>query len=256
MGKRVGVAVTIVTLACASIALAGQAATNSNGDFIDLNVAVTPPVAGTAKAPQGVGVSFDSFVGNRISASNEATSTSIVVRFNKGFKFNSALFPTCKINPTGLSKCLKSTQIGTGVAEAELAGANGAPPTFIPAKLIAYNGKPFRTKAPTIIFVALVNGKPTTELDFTAAQQPQGPYGLAFTQIQFPSSGGPSIGIAKFSVNISNRTVTRKVRGKSVKIPLLDAPTTCNGSWVFSQTNKFTTGSSLTATDSQPCTKR
>lgn len=51
MGKCVGVAVTIVTLACASIALAGQAATNSNGDFIDLNVAVTPPVAGTAKAP-------------------------------------------------------------------------------------------------------------------------------------------------------------------------------------------------------------
>ena len=78
MGKCVGVAVTIVTLACASIALAGQAATNSNGDFIDLNVAVTPPVAGTAKAPQGVGVSFDSFVGNRISVSNEATSTSIV----------------------------------------------------------------------------------------------------------------------------------------------------------------------------------
>ncbi len=256
MRKYVGLAVTIVTLACAAIALAGQAATNGNGDFIDLSVAVTPPVAGSAKAPQGVGVSFDSFGGNRISASAESAGNSIVVRFNKGFKVNSALFPSCKINPTGISQCLKSTQIGTGVAEAELAAPNGAAPTYIPAKLIAYNGKPFRTKAPTLIFVALVNGKPTTALDFTAAQQPQGPYGLAFSEIQFPSSGGPSIGISKFSVNLPDRTVTHKVRGKSVKVHLIEAPTTCTGSWVFSQTNSFTTGGSLTATDSQPCINR
>ena len=256
MGKCVGLAVTFVVLACAGIALAGQAATNSRGDFIDLSVAATPPVAGTAKAPQGVGISFDSFTGNRISAANEGISTSIVVRFNKGFKINSAFFPSCKINPTGLSKCAKSTQIGTGVAEAELAGANGASPTFIPAKLIAYNGKPFKTKAPTIIFSALVNGKPTTELDFTVAQQPQGPYGLAFTEIQFPSAGGPSIGIAKFSVNVPDRTVAHKEGGKSVRVHLIEAPTTCKGSWVFAQTNAFTTGPPLTATDSQPCTKR
>jgi hypothetical protein len=51
----------------------------------------------------------------------------------------------------------------------ELAGAKGASPTFIPAKLIAYNGKPFKTKAPTIIFSALVNANPAAELDFTAA---------------------------------------------------------------------------------------
>ena len=256
MGKCVGLAVTVVVLACAGIALAGQAATNSRGDFVDLNVAVTPPVAGAAKAPQGVGVSFDSFTGNRISAAAEGISTSIVVRFNKGFKINSALFPSCKIDPTGLTKCLKSTQIGTGVAEAELAGANGAAPTFIPAKLIAYNGKPFKTKAPTIIFSALVNGKPTAELDFTVAQQPQGPYGLAFTQIQFPSAGGPSFGISKFSVNVPDRTTTRKAGGKSVSVHLIEAPTTCKGAWVFAQTNTFTTGSSLTATDSQPCTQR
>lgn len=256
MGKYVGLAVTVVMLACAGIALAGQAATNSNGDFIDLNVAVTPPVAGTAKAPHGVGISFDSFTGNRISAGAESSSTSIVVRFNKGFKINSALFPACRINPTGLSKCLKSTQIGTGTAEAELPGANGAPPTFIPAKLIGYNGKPFKTKAPTVIFQALLNGLPTAELDFTAAQQPQGPYGLTFTQIQFPSAGGPSFGISKFSIHFPDRTVTRKLHGKRVKVHLFEAPTRCTGSWVFSQTDTFTTQPPLTATDSQPCIKR
>jgi hypothetical protein len=256
MGKCVGVVVAIAMLACAGSALAGQAATNRNGDFIDLNVAVTPPVAGTAKAPQGVGVSFDSFAGNRISAGAESTSTSIVVRFNKGFKFNSGLFPACKINPTGPSRCGKSTQKGKGVAEAELPGANGAPPTFVPAKLTAYNGKPFKTRAPTIIFSALLNGKPATELDFTAAQQPRGRYGLTFTEIQFPSAGGPSIGIAKFSINIPDRTVTRKLHGKPIKVPLIEAPTTCKGSWTFSQTNTFSTQPPLTAIDSQPCTKR
>lgn len=256
MRKYVGLAVTVAVLAGAGIALAGQAATSSNGDFIDLSVAVTPPIAGTANTPQGVGVSFDSFAGNRINGGIQSTNTSIVVRFNKGFKTNGLLFPSCRINPTALSKCPKSTQIGAGTGEAALAGANGAPPTFIPAKLIAYNGKPFKTKAPTIIFSALLNGKPTAELDFTASQQPQGPYGLAFTELQFPSAGGPSLGISKFSVNIPDQTVTQKLHGKSVKVHLIEAPTTCNGSWVFGQTNTFSNHAPLTATDSQPCIKR
>lgn len=255
MRKCLSLAVVVAMLACAGIALAGQGATNSSGDFIDLNVAVTPPVAGTPKAPQGVGVAFDSFAGNRISAGAASTNQSIVVRFNRGFKFNGALFPACKINPTGVSRCVKSSQIGTGVAEAELPGANGAPPTFIPAQLIAYNGKPFKTKAPTIIFSALLNGKPTAELDFTAAQRPHGPYGLAFTQIQFPSAGGPGFGISKFSINVPDRTATRKLHGKSVKVHLIEAPMTCNGSWVFSQTNTFNAEPPLTATDTEPCTK-
>ncbi len=255
MGKLVGLAVTVGVLACAGIALAGQAATSSNGDFIDLSVAVTPPVAGTAQASQGVGLRFDSFSGNRIDGRIQSTNTAIVVRFNKGFKTNGALFPACKINPTALSKCPKSTRIGTGTAEAALPGANGAPPTFVPAKLIAYNGKPFKSKAPTIIFSALLNGKPAAELDFTAAQQPHGPYGLADTEIQFPSTGGPSVAISKFSVNIPDQTVTRKLHGKPVRIHLTEAPTTCSGSWVFAQTNSFSNHAPLTAIDSQPCTR-
>jgi hypothetical protein len=249
-------AATVAALAGAGVALAGQGATNTNGDFIDLNVAVTPPVAGTAKAPQGVGVSFDSFTGNRINGNTRSINNSIVVRFNRGFKDNGALFPSCKINPKALTKCSKSTQIGTGTAEAEFPGSNGAPPTFIPAKLVAYNGKPFSGSPLTIIFTALINGKPSAELDFTAKQQPTGPYGLAFTQIQFPSATPSAFGISKFSVTIPDQTVTRRVHGKSVKVHLLVAPTTCNRSWKFAQRNTFTNAPPLTATDSQPCTKR
>jgi hypothetical protein len=256
MRKLVSVTMTVAVLAGAGIALAGQAATNKNGTFIDLSVAVTPPVAGTANAPRGVGVSFDSFAGNRINGNAPLTGGSIVVRFNKGFKENGLLFPSCKINPTGTSICSKATQIGTGTAEAGFLGSNGAPPTFVPAKLVVYNGKPFSGKAPTMIFIAFVNGKPATELDFTVKQQASGPYGLAFTAIQFPNSGPATFTLTKFSVKIPDRSVTGRVHGKSVKVHLLEAPTTCNGSWQFAQTDTYSNAPPLTATDSQPCTKR
>lgn len=256
MRKLIGLVVGATALAGAGSALAGQAATNQKGVFIDLNVAITPPVSGTAKAPRGVGVSFDSFTGNRINGNTRINDTSITVRFNKGFKENGLLFPSCKISTTGLSKCSKSTQIGTGTGEASLPGSNGAPPTFIPATLVAYNGKPLSGTAPTIIFIALLNGKPSAEIDFTAKQQPSGPFGLAFTQIQFPGAPISPFDITKFSVNVPNRTVVRKVHGKAIKVHLMEAPTTCNGSWVFAQTDSFSDAPPLTATDSQPCTTR
>lgn len=255
MRKLIGFIAAIAALAGAGMALAGQGATNKSGQFIDLNVAVTPPISGTAKAPRGVGVSFDSFTGNRINGNTVGGGSGILVRFNKGFKENGLLFPSCKINSKALSVCSKASQIGTGTAEAYTAGTNGAPPTFIPAKLVAYNGKPLSGKTPTLIFIALLGGKPTVELDFTAKQQPSGPYGLAFKDIVFPGSVASALGISKFSVKIPDRTVPHRVNGKTVRVHLIEAPTTCHGSWQFSQTNTLGNGSTLTATDSQPCVK-
>jgi hypothetical protein len=258
MRKLIIVVTSVVVLAGAAVALAGQAATNPNGDFVDLNVAISPPIAGTAKAPQGVGIAFDSFTGNRVNGNTVSNNTGITVRFNRGFTDNSLLFPACKINTKGLSSCPKGTQIGTGVGEVSLAGKNGAPPTFIAAKLVAYNGKPFSGKNPTVIFIALLNGKPTAELDFTIKQQPTGPYGLAFSEIIFPSTGsGPVFGITKFSLNVPDKTTKRRVGGKLQTVHLITAPTTCNGTWKFEQTNTFSGGEpTLNATDSEPCVKR
>jgi hypothetical protein len=257
MRKFIGTLIAALVLAGAGTALAGQGATNSNGDFIDLNVAVTPPVAGTAQAPQGVGVAFDSFTGNRINGDTPSQTSSITVRFNKGFQENGQKFPGCTVNPdpNGTSSCSKATQIGTGSAELAIPGANGAPPTFVAAKLLVYNGKPFRGKSPTIVFQGVLNGKVVDELDFAAQQQPEGPYGLAFTEIQFPgATSSASSGITKFSVNIPKKSMTRMHGGKRVTTYLFQAPTTCQGSWKFAQTVTPTNAPSLTATDSQPCT--
>jgi hypothetical protein len=255
MRKLIVLIVSLGVLGGATVALAGQAATNPNGDFVDLNVAITPPVAGTAKVPQGVGIAFDSFAGNRINGNIVTNSTSITVRFNRGFADNALLFPACKINTKALSTCPKSAQIGTGVGEVSIPGTGGASPTFVVAKLVAYNGKPLTGKNPTAIFIALLNGKPAAELDFTLKQQPTGPYGLAFSQIIFPSSG-PGLTITKFSLKVPDRTTKRRVRGKSQTVHLFTAPTTCHGSWRFAQVLTATGQPTLTATDSQPCVKR
>ncbi len=86
MPKFIALIAAVGVLSGAGVALAGQGATNEQGDFIALDVAVSPPVAGTAKAPRGVGVSLDSFLGNRINGNTPSTNDSVVVRFSKGFK--------------------------------------------------------------------------------------------------------------------------------------------------------------------------
>ena len=263
MPKFIAFFAAVGVLSEASVALAEQGATNAKGDFVALNVAVSPPVAGTAKAPRGVAVSLDSFLGNRINGNTPSTNDTVVVRFNRGFKENLRRFPGCRINPTDYTVCPKSTQVGTGTAEASIAGTSGAPPSFVPAQVVVYNGKPYnKSKAPTLIFIGSVNGAPLAELDFRVRQQPTGFYGLLFDDIgaaEFPSpTPAPTapFTLTKFSVKIPDRTVTRRVRGKKVKVHLLEAPTTCRGSWKFAQTNTFTNASPLTATDSQPCTRR
>jgi hypothetical protein len=256
MRKLVGLAVTVATLGGAGVALAGQSATSRNGEFVDVHVAVSPPVAGSAKTPRGVGLSIDSFTGNRVDGDTPSDNTGTVLRFNRGFKENGALFPACRLNPIALSTCSKSDQIGKGSAELAMLGTGTTPPTFAPATLSVYNGSPLPGAAtPTIILIARVAGQPPTEVDFTAGQQPSGRYGLAFDEIVFqsPSSSPAGFQITKFSFRIPDRSVTLRVNGKSVKVHFLVAPTTCGGSWQFAQTNTYSNATRQTATDSEPC---
>lgn len=256
MRKLIGVAVTVTLFAYATAALGAPPATAPGGDFVDLSVAVSPPVAGTAKKPQGVALTFDSFTGNRINGSLPSANNSIVVRLNRGFKDNAKLFPSCKINTQAVSTCAKNTQIGTGTAEASLPGVENSPPSFIPAKLTIYNGKSFAGSAASVIFIAAVAGQ-KLELDFSIRNQPVGPYGLAFTELVFPPSpgapAGPTYRLTKFRINIPNQTVNARVHGKRVKVPLIQAPTFCRGAWKFEQFNGYSSGPPLVATDSQPC---
>ena len=105
-----------------------------------------------------------------------------MVRFSKGFKENGLRFPGSD-QPDGLTVCPKSTQVGRGTAEASSLGPM-ALADVVPAKLTVYNGEPYKTKAPTLIFIASLNGTPAAELDFRVQKQSTGPYGFAFDNMR------------------------------------------------------------------------
>ena len=256
MRRLIAPLVGVVALVIAGTALAGAPATDSNGDFVDLSVSVTPPVAGTAAAPHSVGIVFDSFVGNRVNANQLANNDALSVHFDQNFVSNGLKFPACTINTTGLSTCAAPTRIGTGTAEGMLLSSTGGPPTFVAATLSAYNGKPYKAKNDTMIIVASVGGKPATELDFQVAPAKGG---LSFTEIHFPPAPGPTgpiIYLTKFHLVVPARSETLKVHGHRTPVALLQAPTVCTGSWSFAQTLGYASRPSLTATDSQPCLRR
>jgi hypothetical protein len=242
---------TVALLAAAPSALA-EIGSNGAGDFLDLRVAVTPPKAGSTKAPQGVGLSLSNFLGNRINANAAIPITSMDFFFRQGFTENGQLFPSCAINPTTISRCSRASQIGTGTAETERLNPGGEAPTFASARVLAYNGAPYLYGGTTLIFIVVRGGRAVTEMDFVV--RPQGG-GLAINELVLPSSG-PGTGITRFSVNIPDRHQRVRIKGKTVTVHLFDAPTTCPGAWTFAETTTSSGRPPIRATDSQTCTKR
>jgi hypothetical protein len=239
--------VAAIGLSGAGVALAGAPATNKQGYFVDLSVKVSPPIAGTAGHPRGVGLEFDSFDGNRIDGNRQENNPSIIARFGSGFKENGAKFPTCQIQLKKYSQCSKADQVATGSAEASFPGKNGAPPSFVGADLVAYNGSQYHGHR-TLIVQAVIGGKPAVELDFTVTNASSGPWGVTFTSIV--AGGSASVQITKFSLKIPDKS--RVVHGS--RVHLITAPDTCHGSWKFEQENTFQSGPPLIAKDSEPCT--
>lgn len=249
MAKGIGAALAAaIVLAAAGVALAGSPATNSQGYFLDLSVKVSPPIAGTDRHPRGVAIQFDSFYGNRIDGNRQAPTPSIIARFGAGFTDNGAKFPACHLELKKLSACSERTEIGSGTAEASLAGTNGAPPSFIPAALVAYNGSSYHGHR-TLIAQGIIGGKPAVELDFTVTNKSSGPWGVVFTNIPTPA-GGTSFSLTKFQLKIPDKS--RVVRGS--RIHLITAPDTCHGFWKFQQELTYQNASPLIATDTEPCT--
>jgi hypothetical protein len=249
--RRFTALLTVALLAAAPSAVA-EIGTNGAGDFLDLRVAISPPKAGSAKAPQGVGVSLSNFLGNRVNANAAIPITSMDFFFRQGFTENGQLFPSCSINPTTISRCSRASQIGTGSAETERLNPGGEVPTFAPAQVLAYNGAPYLYGGTTLIIIVVRGGRAVTEMDFVV--RPQGG-GLAINQLLLPSSG-PGTGITRFSVNIPDRHQRVRANGKAVTVHLFDAPTTCPGAWTFAETTTSAGGRPpVRATDSQTCTK-
>jgi hypothetical protein len=241
----------IVTLAAGAPTAQAGIGTNGAGDFLDLRVAVSPPRSATSKAPQGVGLSISNFLGNRVNADAAIPITSMDFFFRQGFAENGALFPSCSINTTTISRCSRAAQIGTGIAETERLNPGGEVPTFASARVLAYNGAPYLYGGQTLIFIIVRGGRAVDEMDFVVRTQGAG---LAINELLLASSG-PGTGITQLSVNIPDRHRRVRVKGKTVTVHLFDAPTTCRGAWTFGETTTSSGRPPIRASDSQTCVR-
>jgi hypothetical protein len=232
-----------------SIAHAGPASTDSDGNVSVVDVALSPPVASSRRAPVGATLTFQEFFGNRKGAPlPRVTKTSL--EFPAGTRNNGRLFAKCDLpdTPTELGKkrCSRASRIGTGTVEAD------ARPTIeepLSGKIVAYNGE-LRRGNPTVILLADVQvggGKVTGELDFEMR-------GSTLVSLA-PPEGTPEGLFVITGVDLSvGKTIRVRSGGRRVSASLITTPRTCRkGIWRTRATQTFEGGATLTAFDTSPC---
>lgn len=246
----------------AGIASAGPAATDANGNFAVLDVDVSPPQAGTKAVPRGVGIALHAFFGNSRNGQRSPYNGDTLVRLPRGMRSNAAKFPvSCPLPATSNdvaieSRCPAKAKVGSGTAEAD------ARPTiqdFLPATINAYNGA-LHNGHPTLLLMLTAtvgNSQLHSEVDFEYVNQPTGPYGAKLASFHpVPDSTSTFLSARKLDLTLPNKVFKVKVKGKKVRVHLLDAPTKCSIGWAFAQTSFTPAGdASLTATDVAPCVR-
>jgi hypothetical protein len=230
---------------------AGRVSTDSNGNFLVIDVDVNPPLTSERGRPQGVTLNYHSFFGNAQSGATPPEVSGIELRAPRGFATNAAAFPECPLpqNNQQLSddRCSDRSRVGRGtaVADARQAGAG-----FVPATIELFNGAE-RNNLPTLILKAeaMVGGTPVrTEIDFLI-RSPRTRPTLDDLDPPDPATAG-----APFSIQQLDLIVGRTVRVGTRRIPYLQTARTCpSRGWETTQTNTFQQGGSLTASDRQPC---
>jgi hypothetical protein len=190
----------------------------------------------------------------------------VVIRFNEGGTYNGKLFPKCKfsaVQAQGPSACPKGSKIGTGTATAS------AKPVIdlVNAKVTIYNGEP-KGGNPTVILYNVPDISSPIAVQGTVAKKSavscgdggRCDYVLTFDVPDIPTlPGQPNASVLTVKTTTSNVFVKKKkrVRGKrrTVKIPLIGAPTKCKGKWVADSTVTFADGTTATAKTSTSCKK-
>lgn len=190
----------------------------------------------------------------------------VVIRFNSGGTYNGKLFPKCKfsaIQAKGPSACPKGSKIGSGTATAS------AQPVIalVNAKVTIYNGE-LKNGVPSVILYNVpdisspIAVQGTVEKKSASACGDGGKcdYVLTFNVPDIPTlPGQPNASVLTVKTQTSKVFIKKKkkVRGKkrTVKIPLIGAPTKCTGKWVAESNVTFADGSTASAKTSASCKK-
>jgi hypothetical protein len=249
--------VLVVAIVCvgaaAAIAYAGAPTRDADGNFAAIDVALKPPVAG-----RGVGLDYHGFFGNDRSGQRSKYGGDITLRFPAGMKYNAKLFtkrcplPTTEDQVGDASRCPAGSKIGTGDA---LVDARPPIPQPLSAVITAYNGS-LKNGQPTVVLIGKVGNAVSSEVDLGYKKLSSGKFGFELAQIATPGSN-PSdpvlFSFMTFNVQTQNKTVKK---GRK-RVPLLQAPAKCSGTWAFQQENKTDDGTgSIVANDTSPCARR
>jgi hypothetical protein len=190
----------------------------------------------------------------------------VVIRLQRGGVYNGKLFPKCdkgRLETKGEKACPKGSLIGKGTATAS------AKPIvdLVNAKISVYNG-PTKGGNPTVLLYSIpdisgpitVEGRVEKKASSCANGQGRCDYQLVFDVPDIPTlPNAPPASVLTVKTKTLKTFVKKKkrVKGKkrTVKIPLIGAPTECKGKWVADSTVDFANGERATAVVSTPCKK-
>jgi hypothetical protein len=191
----------------------------------------------------------------------------VTIRFNEGGTYNGKLFPKCKasaLEAKGPSACPKGSKIGKGSATAS------AQPVIplVNATIQLFNGE-LKGGVPTVLIYAVPDISSPITIQGTVTKKAStscaGGTGKCDYVLDFPVPDIPTLPGQPNASVLTTKTTTdlvyvkkkKKVHGKkkTVKIPLIGAPTKCTGKWVADSTVSWADGSTATAQTSAPCSK-
>jgi hypothetical protein len=172
----------------------------------------------------------------------------IVIKFDKGGKFNSSKFKRCtlaKLQARGPNGCPSGSKIGTGN------GVGMAKPVVtdpVNGRLTLFNGARVGGRDTVLVYVFPDLGP--TFVSVGKISKPGGRYTLDFSIPPIktlPSAPDASV------VSVKTKTPVKKVRKGKRSFYLVVAPKTCKGTWKGTGTFYFTTGETQTVPFSQKC---
>jgi hypothetical protein len=174
----------------------------------------------------------------------------IVIKFDKGGKFNSSKFKRCKLaslQAKGPKGCPSGSKIGTGN------GIGMAKPVVtdpVNGKLTLFNGAKVGGRDTVLVYVFPDLGP--TFVSVGKISKSGGRYTLDFNIPPIktlPSAPDASV------VSVKTKTPVKKVKKGKRRFYLIIAPKTCKGTWKGTGTFYFTTGQSQTVPFAQKCKK-
>ena len=202
---------------------------------------------GKANKPTGLAVDIKS---SDPAAEQPPIMNRIVIKFDKGGKFNPSKFKRCKLaslQAKGPKGCPSGSKIGTGN------GVGMAKPVVtdpVNGKLTLFNGSKVGGKDTVFVYVFPDLGP--TFVSVGKIGKSGGRYTLDFNIPPIktlPNAPDASV------VSVKTKTPVKKAKKGKRRFYLIIAPKTCKGTWKGTGTFYFTTGETQTVPFSQKCKK-